>query len=68
VERAFAPVLDALDHRLLNEVDGLVNPTAEHLAGWIWERLCEPLPGLAQIVVHETADTRAVVRAAPTPG
>ncbi len=32
VGEAFAPVLDALDHRLLNEIDGLANPTAEHLA------------------------------------
>ncbi len=28
-----------LDHRTLNEIDGLANPTAEHLAVWIWDRV-----------------------------
>lgn len=64
IERAFLPVLDALDHRLLNEVDGLENPTAEHLAAWIWSRLRRPLDALAQIVVHETAGTRVIYRGA----
>jgi len=54
VEAAFAPIHDALDHRLLNDVEGLENPTSEHLAAWIWERLTPRLPGLAEIVVKET--------------
>lgn len=62
IERAFAPLLAALDHRLLNEVEGLANPTAEHLAAWIWDRLRKPLPMLAQVVLHETVDTRVIFR------
>lgn len=49
---AFAPLHEQLDHRYLNEVDGLENPTSERLAIWIWERLA--LPGLARVDVHET--------------
>ena len=26
------------DHRLLNEIDGLDNPTSENLAVWVWQR------------------------------
>jgi 6-pyruvoyltetrahydropterin/6-carboxytetrahydropterin synthase len=54
LETAFAPLHDALDHRLLNDVDGLANPTSERLAEWIWERLAPSLPGLARVVVKET--------------
>jgi 6-pyruvoyltetrahydropterin/6-carboxytetrahydropterin synthase len=51
---AFAPLHDALDHRYLNDVPGLENPTSEHLARWVWGRLVGELPGLSRIVVHET--------------
>jgi 6-pyruvoyltetrahydropterin/6-carboxytetrahydropterin synthase len=54
VKAAFAPLHDQLDHRYLNEVDGLANPTSEVLAMWIWERLASTLPGLALVDVHET--------------
>lgn len=54
IKTAFAPLFDALDHRYLNEVEGLENPTSEHIAMWIWDRLLPRLPGLAEVVVHET--------------
>ena len=54
IKTAFEPLLEALDHRYLNDVEGLENPTSEHLAIWIWERLKPSLPSLARIVVHET--------------
>jgi 6-pyruvoyltetrahydropterin/6-carboxytetrahydropterin synthase len=54
IKSAFAPLYDALDHRYLNEVEGLDNPTSERLAMWVWERLKPALPGLSEVVVHET--------------
>lgn len=51
---AFHPLHQQLDHRYLNEVAGLENPTSEHLARWVWARLKTQLPGLSKIVVHET--------------
>jgi 6-pyruvoyltetrahydropterin/6-carboxytetrahydropterin synthase len=57
VDRAFHPIYDALDHRYLNDVEGLENPTSEVLARWIWERLSAALP-LERITVHETCDAR----------
>lgn len=54
IKRAFAPLFDALDHRYLNDVDGLENPTSENLAAWIWSRLKPALPLLSRVVVHET--------------
>jgi 6-pyruvoyltetrahydropterin/6-carboxytetrahydropterin synthase len=54
IQAAFAPLHDALDHRLLNDVPGLENPTSERLAEWLWERLAPQLSGLCRVEVRET--------------
>jgi 6-pyruvoyltetrahydropterin/6-carboxytetrahydropterin synthase len=54
VKAAFKPLEEQLDHRYLNEVVGLENPTSENLARWIWYRLRPRLPGLTEVVVRET--------------
>ena len=54
LKEAFAPVFDALDHRYLNDIDGLENPTSENLAIWIWRAMKPRLPALDRIIVHET--------------
>jgi len=54
VEAVFAPILARLDHYCLNEIEGLENPTAEHIAIWIWERVRPTLPPLAAVTVYET--------------
>jgi len=50
---AVRPLVERLDHRYLNEVEGLANPTSENLARWLWVRLADELP-LSRIVVRET--------------
>ena len=62
IKGAFAPLFDALDHRCLNEVEGLDNPTSERLAIWIWQRLQPRLPQLAQVDVHETCTSACSYR------
>jgi len=54
ITAACEPIRDRLDHRYLNEIDGLANPTSEVLAAWIWEHLAPALPGLTRLVVQET--------------
>ncbi|HET9078050.1 MAG TPA: 6-carboxytetrahydropterin synthase QueD [Acidimicrobiales bacterium] len=61
LKAAFAPLHDQLDHRYLNEVDGLENPTSENLARWIWDRLAASLP-LDRVVVRETCTSGCVHR------
>ena len=51
-----------LDHRTLNDVPGLENPTSEMLCVWLWKRLAPVLPGLAAITVHETCTARCTYR------
>jgi 6-pyruvoyltetrahydropterin/6-carboxytetrahydropterin synthase len=48
---AIADAHDALDHRLLNEVEGLEAPTLERISIWLWNRLENRVPGLAEIHV-----------------
>ena len=62
VKDSFSPLLDALDHRYLNEIEGLENPTSETLARWIWERLSPDLPGLSAITVRETCTSGCTYR------
>ena len=59
VKAAFEPLYQQLDHRYLNDVPGLENPTSENLARWIWQRLKPGLPQLAEVVVHETCTSGA---------
>jgi 6-pyruvoyltetrahydropterin/6-carboxytetrahydropterin synthase len=60
IAAAFAPLHAQLDHRYLNEIEGLENPTSENLAAWIWERLSPRLPLLKRVVVHETCTARCL--------
>ncbi len=62
---AFAPVYEALDHRYLNEVAGLENPTSEHLARWIWDRVKPALPALAAVNLSETCTTGCIYKGEP---
>jgi len=62
ISAAFKPIWEQLDHRYLNEVAGLENPTSENVAVWIWERLKPALPQLTEVVVAETCTARAVYR------
>ncbi len=56
------PLVRRLDHQILNEVDGLANPTSELLAVWWWQQLTPTLPGLTEVVVSETSTSRCVYR------
>ena len=53
-------IYEALDHRCLNEIDGLRNPTSEMLSQWIWQQLAPSSPGLEAVVVAETCTARCV--------
>lgn len=67
IKRACRPVYEALDHRHLNDIEGLDNPTSEIIALWIWQRLAPEIRGLSAVVVHETCTARCVYRGPSTP-
>ena len=51
-----------LDHQVLNEIEGLTNPTSELHARWWWDRLVPTLPSLFEVIVSETVTSRCVYR------
>lgn len=65
--RVMAETQDALDHRFLNEVDGLSSPTLERIAMWIWHRLANRVPGLAQVQVSRDSCGEGCVYSGPRP-
>ena len=62
VDTYVEPLIRQLDHRLLNEIPGLENPTSELLAVWLWQRLQPDLAMLGAIVVSETESSRCIYR------
>ena len=54
-------VLDILDHRDINEIDIFteINPTAENLARWIYEKMREGGPMVIEVKVWESPESWA---------
>ncbi|UCC43759.1 MAG: 6-carboxytetrahydropterin synthase QueD [Candidatus Zixiibacteriota bacterium] len=54
--RIAGPVVRQLDHKHLNDVEGLDITSSEHIARWLWVRIKEKLPILSKITIYETGD------------
>jgi 6-pyruvoyltetrahydropterin/6-carboxytetrahydropterin synthase len=52
LEAACRSVRDALDHRMLNDIRGLSQPSLENLSCWVWGALHPRFPGLARVTVR----------------
>jgi 6-pyruvoyltetrahydropterin/6-carboxytetrahydropterin synthase len=62
VDLVVDPVIAEIDHQLLNDIDGLDNPTSELLAVWLWQRIGKTLPLMVELSVSETPDSRCIYR------
>jgi len=62
---AIEPVRAGLDHRCLNEIDGLSNPTSENLAIWLWHRLKPKIEAVCAIEVREMPGLGCIYRGKP---
>lgn len=60
IKAACKPIREALDHRYLNDIEGLENPTSENIAHWIWQRLKSGLPQLAKVEIRETCTSGCI--------
>jgi 6-pyruvoyltetrahydropterin/6-carboxytetrahydropterin synthase len=60
VDALVLPLVAELDHRLLNDVPGLENPTAEVIAAWFLDRI----PSCERVRVYENDDCWAEVSVA----
>ena len=62
ITKVMEPILKKLDHRVLNEVEGLSNPTSELLAKWIFDHVIKEIPLLTAVNISETPNTECIYR------
>lgn len=60
IDAEILPLIRKVDHRLLNDVEGLENPTAEIIATWFLQRIT----GCESVRVYENDDCWAEVKIA----
>jgi len=57
LDKIVDPIIKTIDHKLLNDIPGLENPTAEHIACWFSNKIMNSLPDvvmLERVTVYET--------------
>ncbi len=60
VDARVAPLIKQLDHRYLNEVPGLENPTSEVIAQWILDRLRDTDIPVKSVTIWENDASGAI--------
>ena len=60
IKKTVGPLINSVDHHLLNNIDGLENPTCENIAIWFWEKIYPHLPQISKIVLNETSTSGAI--------
>ncbi len=60
IKSGISPVIDLLDHTLLNDIEGLENPTCENIAVWIWDHIKPKIPLLSRIELFENLTSGAI--------
>ena len=51
IDNIIVPIVNKLDHRTLNEISGLENPTAENIAKWFWKQI-KKINNLSSIEIY----------------
>jgi 6-pyruvoyltetrahydropterin/6-carboxytetrahydropterin synthase len=57
---AVNPIIDQLDHKVINDIEGLQNPTAENITVWIWNQIKPLLSNLSRVELYETPTTGVI--------
>jgi len=60
VKKIVNPIIEELDHKLLNSLPGLENPTAEIIAVYIYNRIKPLLKTLHYVRIQETPTARSI--------
>lgn len=60
LKRLVKPIIDRIDHKLLNNIPGLENPTCEFLIIWLWDQIKPLVPHLSRLKLHETPTSGAI--------
>jgi len=60
LKKVVNPVIGTIDHKLLNNIKGLENPTTEVLSMWLWKQIKPSLPALKRIELKETTSSGVI--------
>ncbi|GIL18343.1 MAG: 6-carboxy-5,6,7,8-tetrahydropterin synthase [Oligoflexia bacterium] len=60
IQKSLKPLLSQIDHKVLNEVPGLENPTTENLCVWLFDRSKKIIPQIVQVSIAETRDSECI--------
>jgi len=55
-------IISKIDHKVLNDLPNLSNPTSEHLCKWIWDKLYQHFNSLTKIILSEDHGTGIVYK------
>ena len=62
IEAVWQTIKPIVDHRYLNDVPGLENPTSEVIAIWLWNQMATQMPCLSSVEVRENDNCGAIYR------
>ena len=51
IDEIVKPIINELDHKTLNEIKGLENPTSENLARWLYKRIKKKIKNLKSVEI-----------------
>jgi 6-pyruvoyltetrahydropterin/6-carboxytetrahydropterin synthase len=60
LKKGINPLIDMLDHKILNDIPGLENPTSEQVSIWLWDKIKPVFPGLIRIELNETPSSGVI--------
>ncbi len=60
IKKEVNPIVKSIDHKLLNDIEGLENPTCEVIAIWLWNKIKPKIPLLCRIELNETLTSGVV--------
>lgn len=63
----FKHIKNLLDHKTLNNIKGLENPTSENLALFILDNLAKKIPQISSVTVYATSLVSVTVKTNPIP-
>jgi 6-pyruvoyltetrahydropterin/6-carboxytetrahydropterin synthase len=62
IKKTVNPLIDLVDHKLLNNINGLENPTCELIAKWFWIKISPRLPLLSKVILKETTTSGVIFK------
>ena len=65
ISKAWDQIKAVVDHKYLNEISGLENPTSENIAMWLWDRMIAQIPFLVSVELRENDTCGAIYRGTP---